>query len=218
MLTEAQRRRFLERVATYGGLLAAPEHSLKIPGIEWRRFEAMLRRTGLRKGDFFIRPGEPVRTFALVLSGLLRFFYIDRAGKEATKAFRGPYELAAAYPEMLLGIPARSHIQALEDCELLVGRYEDLQGLYRRHPCWLEVGRLCAEQYFIAKERREFEFLQQSASERYLTFLRERPDLAGRLPQYQIASYLGITPVALSRIVGRLRRSTGLRYRRRSAG
>lgn len=206
MLTDAQKKKFLLRVATYGGLLAAPAALPRIPEAEWRRFEGLLRPARLSKGDFFIRPGDPARTFALVLSGLLRFYYIDRTGKEATKAFRGAYELAAAYPEMLLGIASRSHVEALEDCELLVGRYEDLKGLYRRHACWLEVGRLSAEQYFIAKERREFEFLQQSAAERYQAFLREQPVLAARLPQYQIASYLGITPVALSRIVGRLRR------------
>jgi CRP-like cAMP-binding protein len=107
-------------------------------------------------------------------------------------------------PAERVSLPARTHIEALEDCDLLVGRYEDLRALYRRHPGWQAAGRLIAEQHFIAKERREYEFLQQSASERYLAFRNERPDLAGRLAQYQVASYLGITPVALSRIVRRL--------------
>lgn len=206
MLTGVQRARFLEKAAAYGGLRRAGEEPLEVPDAEWRRFEAILRPVRLRRDEFFVRPGEPATRFGLILSGLLRFYYVDRSGREATKAFRGPYEVAAPYAEMLLGAPSRTCIQALEDSQLLVAAHADFRRLYARHACWERVGRLMAEQFYLAKERREFEFLQLPAQERYLIFKRDFPGLAGRLPQYQIASYLGITAVALSRIRGRLRR------------
>lgn len=199
MLSAQQKRLFLDK--------AARGATLELPAAEWKRFESLLRPAKLKKGELFIRPGEPARRFALILSGLMRFYYLDRAGRESTKAFRGPFEIAAPYAEMLLGQVSRSHIEALEAAELLVVEYKDFRALYDRHPCWQEVGRLMAEQHFLAKEKREFEFLQLPAAERYLAFRREQPELLARLPQYQIASYLGITPVALSRIVSQLRRA-----------
>jgi hypothetical protein len=62
------------------------------------------------------------------------------------------------------------------------------------------------EQHFVAKEQREYEFLQLSAEERYRQFCAERPEHLAQIPQHQVASYIGITPVALSRIRARVTR------------
>jgi len=75
-----------------------------------------------------------------------------------------------------------------------------LQELYDRHPVWERIGRIKAERLAIQKEFREKEFLLDTAETRYRRFLKEFPDLTDRIPQYYIASYLGITDVALSRI------------------
>jgi len=104
-----------------------------------------------------------------------------------------------------MDIPCRSHIQAMEDSELLIGDYDRMKKLYARNAGWQELGRRIAENFYVGKERREYELLQLSASERYLMFDQEYPGLARRIPQYYVASYLGITPVALSRIVSRLK-------------
>jgi CRP/FNR family transcriptional regulator, anaerobic regulatory protein len=197
MLTGLQRARFLENIAGRGTPPA-------ISGAEWKELESLLRPLRLAAGEHFIRPGEPAVRFGLILSGLLRFYYLDRDGRQATKAFRGAGEVAAPYAELLLGVASRSSIDALEDSELLVADYARFDALSRRRPCWQAVARLMAEHHYLAKERREYEFLQTSAEDRYLAFRRERPDLLERLPQYQIASYLGVTPVALSRIRGRM--------------
>jgi len=80
---------------------------------------------------------------------------------------------------------------------------EESLALRDRYLCWQEVAARYAEMLFAEKERREREFLSDDAATRYRTFLADSPDLESRLPQYFIASYLGITPVALSRIRGR---------------
>jgi CRP-like cAMP-binding protein len=171
-----------------------------VPEGEWPKLERNLSPVSLKRGDFLVRPGEDPHRAAVVLKGLLRCYYVDRDGREATKAFRGPKEIVAAYSEMLQGIPSRTNIQAVEDCELLVVDFRRIVSLYDQHPCWQRLGRRIAEEHFIQKEQREFEFLQLSALERYRLFQERYPGLSARIPQYHIASYLGITAVALSRL------------------
>ncbi len=177
-----------------------------IPPEQWVKLEAHLRPRLLSKGDRFIEPGQPSAEAAIVVSGLFRFYYTDAEGREATKAFRGPGEMLAAYAELLDRRPSRTTIEALEDSEIMVVRYDRVTALYKSHACWQELGRVIAEDHYRQRERREQELLLDSATERYRSFLKEKPELAARLSQKLIASYLGITPVALSRISAAARR------------
>jgi CRP-like cAMP-binding protein len=97
-------------------------------------------------------------------------------------------------------MPSYFSVQSLADSELITFRYKDFQALYDRHVCWERLGRIIAEQLFINKETRERELLLLSAEARYRMFLERYGHLSGQIPQYHVASYLGITPVALSRI------------------
>lgn len=179
-----------------------------VPPEQWLKLERDLRPRRLKKGERFIEPGQDSVEAAIVVSGLLRFFYTDIDGREATKAFRGPGELVAAYAELLDRRPSRTTVEALEDCELMVVRFDRFTALYKEHPCWQELGRVIAEDHYRQRERREQELLLNSATERYARFIREQPELAKRLPQKIIASYLGITPVALSRITASTRKAS----------
>lgn len=186
-----------------------------VPPQEWLKLERELRPLKLPRGEFFLRPGDDADRVAVVRSGLVRFYYVDRDGREATKAFRGAGELVAAYSELLTGKPSRTHIQAVEDTELLTLDHARLRALYGAHPCWQELGRRIAEEHYVNKEQREYEFLQLSALERYRQFEERYPGLAARLPQYHIASYLGITPVALSRLRSTAKAGAARRKKRR---
>lgn len=178
-----------------------------IPPEQWVRLEGFLKPRRLKKNECFIEPGQASVEAGIVVSGLMRFYYTDSDGREATKAFRGPGELVAAYAELLDRRVSRTTISALEDTELLVLPYERVTSLYREHACWQELGRVIAEDHYRQRERREQELLLDDATARYRTFLAEKPELAQKLSQRIIASYLGITPVALSRIVSAERRS-----------
>jgi CRP-like cAMP-binding protein len=178
-----------------------------IPPEQWAKLEPHLRPKRYAKGERFIEPGQPSLEAGVVVSGLMRFYYVDLDGHEATKAFRGPGELVAAYAELLDARPSRTTVEALEDTELLVIRYDRVTALYKEHACWQELGRKVAEDHYRQREKREQELLMNSATERWETFMREKPELAGRLPQKVIASYLGITPVALSRITAPVRKA-----------
>jgi CRP-like cAMP-binding protein len=212
MLSDKERKALVAGIANHGG----PFGRVPQPPAElWRALEQQLRPMRLAKGEFLVRPGEASGSVGLVRSGMLRFFYTDTEGAEYTKAFRGPGEMAAAFAELLLGVPSRTHIQALEDAELLVCDYARLDHSLSRFPSWQPMARLIAEHFYVVKERREFELLQLSAEDRYRRFAADYPDLMGRIPQYCVASYLGITPVALSRIVSRLRKTSKKSGKRR---
>ncbi len=96
--------------------------------------------------------------------------------------------------------PCPYSVQAVEDMETVMMPVVVMEEAYSRHAAWERIGRLHAEKLALAKELREKEFLLDSAKTRYQRFLQEYPGLAQRIPQYHIASYLGITDVALSRI------------------
>jgi CRP-like cAMP-binding protein len=97
-------------------------------------------------------------------------------------------------------MPTRFSIQALEECHLLICDLHNVINMFDRHGCWERLGGILAEQLYIKKEAREAEFLLDDAETRYHNFQKVYPGLEGRLTQYHVASYLGISPVALSRI------------------
>lgn len=136
----------------------------------------------------------------LILKGLVRFVYATPDGKEYNKSFAAENEFVGCLLSMLSAQACRFSIQALEDCQCLLLSNEKRKQLYQTHTQWERVGRVLAEQLALKKEAREAEFLLDSAEIRYQRFISEHPDWAQRLPQYHIASYLGITDVALSRI------------------
>jgi len=104
---------------------------------------------------------------------------------------------------LVLNRPSPVHIGAMEDSELLVAPYKDVARLYETNPEVNKIGRIIIEYAWIGKERRETQLIMLDATQRYLAFLEEFPKLDMRIPQYHIASYLGITPVQLSRIRSR---------------
>src|SRR5688500_14661630 len=148
-------------------------------------------------------PGDPSDRFGFVLKGLFRTYRVSSDGVEAVKAFRAEGELLGAYAEQLQSIPSLTFIEALEPSSILVFTTRDLAELESSHHSWTMLARRVAEQQFVLKERREQELLELDAAGRLARFWEQHPHLEGRITQIEIAAYLGITPVALSRIVSR---------------
>ncbi|HEY1086381.1 MAG TPA: Crp/Fnr family transcriptional regulator, partial [Archangium sp.] len=140
----------------------------------------------------------------IVRSGLVRHYYVDAKGRESVKAFRGPGDFSAPYAELIQRKRSRTFIQALVKSELLAFDVAKFEALADGSLELQRLARRLVEQNFVWKEQREYEFLQLSAEERYRQFCAERPEHLAHIPQHQVASYIGITPVALSRIRARL--------------
>lgn len=175
------------------------------PDPELDEFLKLFQIRSIEKGAYFVRAGDRSTELAFVNAGLLRFFYQTTDGKEFNKSFVAENQFTAAYSAFLTDMPARFSIQALEECHLLICDLHMVVNLFDRHGCWERLGRILAEQLFIKKEAREAEFLLDDAETRYRNFQKQYPGLEGRVAQYHVASYLGITPVALSRIRKKLK-------------
>ncbi len=189
--------------------MSLAERLANVVGLPARQVQPLLAlatEERLAKGAFFTRPGEAVDRVAIVLEGLMRHYYVDAKGRESVKAFRGPLEFSGPYAELISGRPSRTFIQALSPAKLLCLGWSKLQQAADGSPELQRVLRRFAEAQFVAKEQREYEFLQLTAEERYQQFCRERAEHLSHVPLHQIASYIGITPVALSRIRARLAR------------
>jgi CRP-like cAMP-binding protein len=192
--------------ALYHSLATTLRSWADLPDEEIARCSALFHPISARRGEVLLHAGETPHTLMLVVSGLLRLFYIDGEGREYTKSFCPEGEIVAAYSALLQHTPSRLFIDALEDSQLLVADYAGYQALADGHPCWGLINQRRAEFLFIKKEHREATLLLDDAETRYRQFLAEYPGLEARVRQHHIASYLGITAVALSRIRARIGR------------
>jgi CRP-like cAMP-binding protein len=171
-----------------------------IPDEEWAKIESLFGSKSLKKGEILLEQGEASNQFYFITKGLVRFYYTTSDGKEYNKNFHTENEFIGSLLTIKKGIPSTFSIQALEPCELISISYTEFNKLFESHPCWERIGRIMAEELAMKKELREKEFLLDTAEVRYNSFKNEFSDHIDRINLGQIASYLGITQVQLSRI------------------
>jgi CRP-like cAMP-binding protein len=152
-------------------------------------------------GQALIDLGEaPTRCWFLA-SGFLRFFYITENGREYNKAFSRPGEIVMPLSAVLTGTPSTFVIAAVTEAHTLAFPTSLIPELYDRNPAWERIGRVLAEQMALRKEARERELLLDPPYIRFQRFADRYPELAEWIPQRQIASYIGVTEQALSRLL-----------------
>jgi CRP-like cAMP-binding protein len=176
----------------------------EFPDDELAKTRQVFRPVTVPEGGFLTRAGDRSDRVAFIGRGLVRIYYTGTDGVERAHGFRTENHLVCAYSAALRGEPAHLSIQALEPCSLLVASRAAFEQLRAGHQCWRELTRRLTEELYLRQERRQRELLLDDAATRYLSFVTEHADLARRLTQRQIASYIGVTPVALSRIRTRL--------------
>lgn len=173
---------------------------VEIPSEEDEKLRKHLRHVSIPKGTYYLNAGQIPRRFGFIHQGLCRYLYIDHKGTEYTKNFVPEGQFVNSYSAMKAGKPSHMYIEALEDCIIEDINYADWEAIRSGHPCWNQLLVIMLEKAFAVKEKRERELLLLEAGERYQLFINEFPDLIHRVRQHQIASYLGISPVSLSRI------------------
>ncbi len=167
---------------------------------QWALLAALFHGRTVAARDYVAQPGATEHELIFVGQGLLRYFYSSAEGKESNKAFVAEGELAGPLASALLGLPLAFGVQALEPTTMLVAPLAAFTQLYERDHVFERLGRRLAELLLVRKELRTRSLLEQRASERYQSFVRTHPTLVSRIPQYHLASYLGITEVSLSRL------------------
>lgn len=187
-------------VIKYGNLIQAVKSIIDLPSEQENKLVESGKEVFIKKGENFIGEGEVPKKFAFVNKGLFRYYYVDRKGNEFTKGFFEENVFLSSYSAMVEGRGSFFSIEALEDSSLIVIEYSHWKELFRQHNCWSLLLIAILEKGFTKKETREREFLLFDAEERYKSFLKNYPHLEQRVKQHMIASYLGITNVALSRV------------------
>lgn len=164
------------------------------------QFVSKFSKRNLKKGSAFAKKGEYSRQVALVESGVLRAYYSKENGEQYNKTFFKEGSFAGAYSSLVTGQKNLIDIDCLTDCVVWVANFDSIAKLYDQYPLIERLARILAEQYFVNKEKREIDLVTLEAKERYLVFQQEHPGLEQIIPQYHIASYLGVSPTQLSRI------------------
>jgi CRP/FNR family transcriptional regulator, anaerobic regulatory protein len=184
-------------------LLATINHLIGLSDEEAEMIRKSFSYRKTPKNHVLIANGEIARELFFINRGLIRLFYTK--GKEEITGFIFKEHLfASSYESFLRATPSIQTLQTLEECELLVITHDELENLYEKIPSINLVTRKVAEQRFINSQQILSSFLLDSPEERYRKFEAQHRDIIQRVPQKIIASYLGITPVSLSRIRHRL--------------
>ncbi len=171
-----------------------------VPKEIWAQAGNLYSIRNLGYGDFFVKQDSMATEIAFVFSGVLREYYLTDAGNEYIKSFNFPGEFTGSYFDLLSGQPSTCNIRAITDCKLAVAKFSEFSALFQTDIVWERLGRKFAENLFLKKARREYELLAFDAEKRYESMKKMYPNIEDSVPQYHIASYLGITPVSLSRI------------------
>lgn len=156
----------------------------------------------VKKGTVLLKEGQKSKESYFVLKGCIRVYYIID-GEEKTTAFYT--ELDALTPHCVTNNSTSDYfISCVEDCIILISNTDMSEEVNRKFPKFDTMCRMLSEE-LLAKKQIDFdEFKTSSPEQRYLNLMQKRPDLIQRVPQHQLASYLGIKPQSLSRLRARI--------------
>ena len=166
-------------------------------------FRSIFKEMHIKKGDFFLKAGEINNKLGFVNKGLIRYF-VYKNDDESTIEFTSEGEFIAEYQSFLDNSEAIQYIQAIEDTTLLVTDNDSIQQLYNKTKHGNLIGRLVIEYRYNHLMKQLLSIYMHDPEQRYRNFIKVYPDLIQRVPQYYIASYVGVKPQSLSRIRKRI--------------
>lgn len=179
------------------------EKVIKLTDEDWQIFSSKLSRKEYPKKYLVLKAGQTENYLSFVEKGILRF-YIPKEENDLTFTFIFDNGFVSAYDSFLTKQPSTYNVETLTQTTIWRLSFEDLQSIYKETEIGNTIGRLAAEDLFLKKSRRELSLLTYTAEQRYLNLFTEQPHLLQLIPLKYLASYIGITPQALSRIRKRI--------------
>jgi len=174
-----------------------------LPVKDWEFFVSRLQYRSFPKKSPILQSGTVENYVNFIDTGIIRYFVLEEE-KDITFEIAFQESFATAYDSFLTRTPARYEAEALTDTELWSISYDDLQDIYGHTAAGDRFGRLAAEELYIRKNKRQLSLLKDQAEQRYQDLVQDYPHLIQHVPQKYLASYIGITPQALSRIRRRI--------------
>ncbi|WP_456440244.1 Crp/Fnr family transcriptional regulator [Psychroserpens sp.] len=152
------------------------------------------------KGQYVVQQGDVCRYSGFVISGCTRTFYVDDDGEEHIVMFSIENWWASEIGSFVSQKPSDYNVQCIEDTEVIQLSFEDQEELFKEVPKLERFFRLILEQAFVASQKRIVSNFSLSAKDQYIQFTKLYPEIEKRIPQYMVASYLGISKEFLSKI------------------
>ena len=157
----------------------------------------------VKKGTILLKEGGISKECYSLLTGCVRQYYI-KDGEEKTTAFFTEGQAVASFTSYINQIPAKHYLVCAEDCSLTVGRKDKDIQMIEKFPKLEPIIRSEMEKNAGIAQEEMATFISSSPEERYLNLIENRPKLLNRVPQHQIASFLGMKPESLSRLRKRI--------------
>lgn len=171
---------------------------------EWQLFSADWVQQKFPKKTLILKEGKTENYLSFIEKGIVRFFIPNAEGNDFTFVFAFDNWFVSAYDSFLTQTPCIYNVETLTETVLWRLSFADLQQVYATTSTGNKIGRLASEQLFLMKTKRELSLLKDSAQQRYINLMTEEPHLIQQIPLQYLASYIGITPQALSRIRKRI--------------
>jgi len=164
-------------------------------------FLSLLKNKKVRKKLFLSQEGDISKGPFFVTKGILRSYTVDKNGFEHVLQFAPPGWWMADMYSLITQQPGSLSIDAVEDSDVLLLPKQELDKLYNEIPAFERFFRILAENALVTFQQRLIDNLSLTAKERYANFCKRYPLLIERLPQKQVASYIGVTPEFLSKML-----------------
>ena len=181
-------------------LISHFESYLPLEKHERQLLEDRVVQRRIKRRQFILQEGFPCKHYSFVVEGCFKMYGVDNKGSEHNLQFAAENDWIADIGSFHAGKPSKLFIEAMEPSLILQIEKEDLYFLYLNIPKLDRIFKVIIENKFVELQNRVLQNISSTAQERYVTFLEQYPQLALRLPNTQIASYLGITPEFLSKI------------------
>lgn len=169
-------------------------------GINWSLWQTEVTIHMLNTGDCLLRQGEQSSHMFFLCHGMVRYFSISEHGKEYTQTIAKAPRLVGSTRALTLSESALFSIEAVSTSSAISFHWQSFYQQMSQDLAFTQAYAKFLEDIFINKEQKEHAMVKHSATQRYLDFCRDFSDFKDVLPKQQIASYIGITPIALSRI------------------
>lgn len=167
---------------------------------EQKQIVSAYQKKHVKKNDILLRETETAKVYHFVESGYLRSFATNQEGQDISTAFFKRKDVAIDWPSFLLQVPSKENIQALTDVICWELDYKTFQEFFHQFEAFRDAGRTRLVSNYFDLKRKSVSAITDSAKQRYLKLLEEKPDLLQHVSLKHLASYLGITDTSLSRI------------------
>lgn len=176
------------------------QHYLPLSEEEIRLIESKVTQRNVKRRQMILQEGFVCKYYSFVVAGCFRMYGLDDKGYEHNIQFAAEGDWISDMGSFHSQKPSKLFIEAIEPAEIIQIEQQELYFLYRNIPKLDRIFKVLIENKFVELQNRVLQTFSSTAQERYLSFLEQYPHLSNRLPNTQIASYLGITPEFLSKV------------------